>query len=125
MGILAAVAVPKFFDLQSKAREKAIYTAMSEMKVRINQHFAEKLLEGYTWSQNEMWGGSANMVTSGMAAEIGTNIGPDFRITAMTLDGDIPDKATGTIRIEGSYVIDDTAGTSVPIDEYLDLPRYQ
>ncbi|MEA3279599.1 MAG: prepilin-type N-terminal cleavage/methylation domain-containing protein, partial [Thermodesulfobacteriota bacterium] len=33
MGILAAVAIPKFFDLQTKAREKAVYTALSELKV--------------------------------------------------------------------------------------------
>ncbi len=31
MGILAAVAVPKFFDLQSKAKEKAVSTAFAEM----------------------------------------------------------------------------------------------
>ena len=42
MGILAAVAVPKFFDLQSKAREKAIYTALSELKVRVNQTFSDR-----------------------------------------------------------------------------------
>ena len=48
MGILAAVAVPKFFDLQTRAREKAVYTAVSELKVRINQHFASELLDGKT-----------------------------------------------------------------------------
>ena len=37
MGILAAVAVPKFFDLQTKAREKAKYTAVSELKVQIGR----------------------------------------------------------------------------------------
>jgi len=126
MGILAAVAVPKFFDLQSKAREKAIYTAMSEMKVRINQHFAEKLLEGFTWSQTQMWGDNADMTQGvNMASEIGTNIGPDFRITGMTLDGIPPNKTTGTITIVGEYIIDDTAGTKVNINEDLDLPRYQ
>jgi prepilin-type N-terminal cleavage/methylation domain-containing protein len=48
MGILAAVAVPKFFDLQQRARRKAIYTAVSELKVRVNQHFASQLLDGKT-----------------------------------------------------------------------------
>ena len=73
LGILAAVAVPKYFDLQTKAREKAIYTALSEVKVRINQHFAQKLLEGETKGQitfNE--------------TDIGTNIGPDFLISLWT-----------------------------------------
>ena len=48
MGILAAVAVPKFFDLQGSAREKAIYTATSELKSRMNGHFCTDLLDGKT-----------------------------------------------------------------------------
>jgi prepilin-type N-terminal cleavage/methylation domain-containing protein len=46
IGILIAVAVPRFFNLQNKAREKAIYTAVSELKARVNQHFAAQLLDG-------------------------------------------------------------------------------
>lgn len=67
LGILAAVAVPKFFDLQTKAREKAVYTAVSELKVRVNQHFANELLKGYTYGQ-------INYGT------VDTNIGADFEI---------------------------------------------
>jgi prepilin-type N-terminal cleavage/methylation domain-containing protein len=69
MGILAAVAVPKFFDLQTRAREKAVYTAVSELKVRINQHFASELLDGKT----------IGAITYG-SNEVGLNIGPDFKI---------------------------------------------
>jgi type II secretory pathway pseudopilin PulG len=70
MGILAAVAIPKFFDLQARAREKAIYTALSEMKVRVNQRFASALLDGVA-------------VGSVLYAEgsVGTNLGADFDIT--------------------------------------------
>ena len=70
MGILAAVAIPKFFDLQARAREKAIYTALSEMKVRVNQRFASALLDGVA-------------VGSVLYAEgsVGTNLGQDFDIT--------------------------------------------
>ncbi len=67
MGILAAVAVPKFFDLQTRAKEKAVYTALSEIKVRVNQHFAKELLDGATF------GG----VTYG-AASVGTDLGGEF-----------------------------------------------
>jgi type II secretory pathway pseudopilin PulG len=69
MGILAAVAIPKFFDLQARARQKAIYTALSEMKVRINQRFASALLDGVA-------------VGSVLYAEsaVGTNLGGDFFI---------------------------------------------
>ena len=73
MGILAAVAIPKFFDLQARAREKAIYTALSEMKVRVNQRFASALLDGVA-------------VGSVLYAEslVGTNLGNDFDITNWT-----------------------------------------
>ncbi len=73
MGILAAVAIPKFFDLQARARQKAIYTALSEMKVRVNQRFASALLDGVA-------------VGSVLYAEgsVGTNLGADFDITNWT-----------------------------------------
>lgn len=69
MGILAAVAVPKFFDLQDRARQKAIYTAISEMKVRVNQRFASQLLDGVTVGSVTYTEGS-----------VGTNLGEDFAI---------------------------------------------
>lgn len=69
LGILAAVAVPKFFDLQTKAREKAVYTAVSELKVRVNQHFANELLKGYTFGEITFGTGSVDI-----------NIGEDFSI---------------------------------------------
>ena len=73
MGILAAVAVPKFFDLQTRAREKAVYTAVSELKVRVNQHFASELLDGKT----------IGAITYS-ETEVGLDIGPDFDIGAWT-----------------------------------------
>jgi len=69
LGILAAVAVPKFFDLQTEARKKAVYTALSELKVRVNQHFAKQLLVGYTFGQ----------ISYGTDS-VGINIGEDFSI---------------------------------------------
>ena len=71
MGILAAVAIPKFFDLQSKAREKAIYTAVSELKVRVNQAFAKQLLDGV----------AVSVIQYG-ADYVGTDIGEDFNVTS-------------------------------------------
>ena len=70
MGILAAVAIPKFFDLQQRAREKALYTALSELKVRVNQPFASQLLDGKTVG--------AITYTS---ASVDINLGADFSIT--------------------------------------------
>ena len=69
MGILAAVAVPKFFDLQERAREKAIKSAVSEIKVRVNQHFASQLLDGETVGQISYLSGS-----------VGIGLGEDYLV---------------------------------------------
>jgi prepilin-type N-terminal cleavage/methylation domain-containing protein len=86
LGILAAVAVPKYFDLQSRAREKAIYTAVSELKVRVNQHFASQLLDGKP---------IANI--SYAAASVGLDIGQDFLVTAWNPGTTAADTITFTI----------------------------
>lgn len=66
LGILAAVAVPRYFDLQDTARKKAAEGAIAEGVARINQHFAERLLMG-----------SAFDAINYDAARVGTNLG-DF-----------------------------------------------
>lgn len=51
LGILAAVAVPRYFDLQKIARQKASEGAIAEGVARINQHFAQQLLMGSAFNQ--------------------------------------------------------------------------
>lgn len=46
MSILAVVAVPKYFDLQETAREKALETALAEAVSRVNSYFAKEVLDG-------------------------------------------------------------------------------
>ena len=103
MGILAAVAVPKFFDLQTKAREKAVYTAVSEVKVRINQHFAKQLLSGKTFG-----------AITYSSADVGLNIGPDFTISNWTV-GDTNVTFTVTYPANGE--------NPVPYDRSVALPQ--
>ncbi len=50
LGILAAVAIPKYFDLQKEAKEKALTAAMSEAISRVNGHFGKQLLSGSAWN---------------------------------------------------------------------------
>jgi prepilin-type N-terminal cleavage/methylation domain-containing protein len=102
MGILAAVAVPKFFDLQTKAREKAVYTAVSELKVRINQHFAKQLLSGQTI-------GSITYAE----ADVGLNIGPDFAISDWTV-GDTNVTFTVTYPANGENPVDYPRSVTLP-----------
>lgn len=46
LGILAVVAMPKYFDLQSKAKEKAMDASQAEAISRVNQWFADRVLSG-------------------------------------------------------------------------------
>jgi prepilin-type N-terminal cleavage/methylation domain-containing protein len=46
MGILAVVAVPRYFDLQSQAKLKAFATGKAEAIGRVNSYFAQRILAG-------------------------------------------------------------------------------
>ena len=46
LGILAAVAIPKYFDLQGQARGKALNGAISALQSIATQHYANGLLNG-------------------------------------------------------------------------------
>ena len=48
LGILSAVAVPKYFDLQKQAELRAGQAAVAEAQARVNALFAEALLKGAT-----------------------------------------------------------------------------
>ncbi len=104
MGILAAVAIPKFFDLQQKAKEKAIYTAFAELKTRVNQRFARELLEGATAGDNLDYS----------AATVGTDLGSDFDVPTWTEAAD-----DSTIVVGLKYKGEDTVYTFT-----IDTPQY-
>lgn len=44
LGILMAVAAPKYFDLQKEAREQATFAVIAEVQSRVNAEFASQLL---------------------------------------------------------------------------------
>ncbi len=46
LGILAAVAIPKFFDMQDTAREKSIEGAIGELNGQVALAFAQNALSG-------------------------------------------------------------------------------
>jgi MSHA pilin protein MshA len=48
LGILAAVAVPKFFDMQATARTKALQGAVGELNGQVALAFAQRALQGFT-----------------------------------------------------------------------------
>jgi len=107
LGILAAVAVPKYFDLQTKAREKAIYTAISELKVRVNQHFASQLLDGKVIAD-----------ITYVAADVDTGLGEDFEVTAWD-----PTTETNTISLTIKYYPDPTDHLKNPVTTNQDIAK--
>ncbi len=50
LGILAAVAVPKYYDLQQDALKKSARAAVAELQARVNLKFGQTLLQGTTSS---------------------------------------------------------------------------
>lgn len=46
LGILAAVAIPKYFDMQTEAQNKAIQGALAALSSEASQDYAKKLLAG-------------------------------------------------------------------------------
>lgn len=51
LGILAAVAVPKYFDLQEEAESKAVLASAAEVQARLSATFAARLLQGDSCAQ--------------------------------------------------------------------------
>lgn len=51
LGILAAVAVPKYYDMQKEAEVKAALGVVAESQARINLKFGQQLLAGDTCEQ--------------------------------------------------------------------------
>jgi prepilin-type N-terminal cleavage/methylation domain-containing protein len=69
LGILAAVAIPKYFSLQEDAKKRAGQAAIAESKARITQFAAQQLLKNSSWPTG-----------ASMAASAGTDAG-DFTLT--------------------------------------------
>ena len=46
LGILAAVAIPKYFDMQGQAQDKAIQGALASLSSEASQDYAKQLLAG-------------------------------------------------------------------------------
>ena len=58
-GILAAMAVPKYFSIQEEAKKKTAYSAMAEGKTRIMMYGAQKFLNTSSWPSGNEYTGTA------------------------------------------------------------------
>jgi MSHA pilin protein MshA len=70
LGILAAVAIPKYFSLQDEARKKSAMAAVSEVKARASQIYGASVLrDGST---------TAILINQSIHPE---NMAPDYAVT--------------------------------------------
>ncbi len=93
LGILAAIAIPKYFDLQDEAKQKSVNGALAEGVGRINAHFGKQALQGitpsainyttaelgsdagdFTLSYTPTGSGSARSITVGATGKSGTSV---------------------------------------------------
>lgn len=99
LGILAAVAIPKYFDLQSQARSNAVQAAIASLQSLATQTYAQQLLNGTatatswvdpggaTFNVGDYWGtiaGSApvTVTVTGPSASLNgvTNVSKQFNL---------------------------------------------
>ena len=73
LGILAAVAVPKYFDLQEEAEKKALDAVAAEVNARYNGYVAQFILEGRACSQDVLHT-AFNQAVSGVQYELADKI---------------------------------------------------
>ena len=86
LGILSAVAVPKYFDLRDKAEEKAVAALAAEVQARLNGSFANELLNNNKdcASARTTALGEAVLAVSGDAAKSVTDL---YTVDAKALSG--------------------------------------
>jgi len=119
LGILAAVAVPKFFDMQDTARTKALEGAVGELNGQVALAFAQNALTGGTAGEYD---GLSAFLGADFVVEI-----PDNTPTTAASDFKVADLpavtgAAGTIQINGQTGSETTLTWNAPAG--TDSPGY-
>lgn len=79
LGILAAVAVPKYLDMQDSARQKSAQAAISEIKSRASMVYAKSLLDT---------NGTAVTIAN-VAGLTNANVGSDYAVAVSAGTGNL------------------------------------
>jgi MSHA pilin protein MshA len=95
LGILAAVAVPKYLDMQDNARQKSAQAAISEVKSRASMAYANLLLQG----------NGVNPTIANVNTAVNANVGADYTLTVTA--------GTGVLNISVTAVQGTTLATAV------------
>lgn len=104
LGILAAVAVPKYIDLQDESRKKAAQGAVAEVKGRLSNGYAKYILVG-----NGAQPTPTQVIASAGGAATVVDVGNDFTVTAVAGAAAVTITATmGGQTTSGSWVLPTT-----------------
>ena len=98
LGILAALALPKFYDVSDSAKQGALESAVTELNSQAN----------LSWFNNMVAGGDAG----GYSGYSGW-LGPDFSVTGQAMDA----PGNGTIKLNGSPDTYNLVWTSDPAND--------
>ncbi len=103
LGILAAIAVPKYFSLQEEAKKKAAYSALAEGKTRIMLYGSQRLLNTASWPAGAEYTGTAIGTDAGDFTLSYSYVSPVFTISATGKAGGAVANATavGTMKRPG------------------------
>ncbi len=102
LGILAAVAVPKFIDLQNEARIKSAQAAISEAKARLSMGYGKYLLKN-------------SAEPADIPAICGTNGVNDATILPLSAVGDVPvgTDYVVTLAADGTITVSQVQGVAL------------
>lgn len=104
LGILAAVAVPKYLDMQDSARQKSAQAAVAEIKARASMVYAKSLLDT----------NGAAVTLANVVGLTNANVGPDYTVAIAA--------GTGNMTINVSAVQGTSLGTNFVIGNWV-LPQ--
>lgn len=87
LGILAAVAVPKYLDMAEEARNKAALAAIAEVKGRLSTVQGKYMLQmnGVAPSNAELFTAATNAFGYGSETNL-SNVGADYTVSTATGD---------------------------------------
>jgi len=98
LGILAAVALPRYMNLQSDARNKALNSAVGEAKARVNLYSAKEMLRNGSINSADF--SDTNLGTTAGDFKLHFNaLGTNVAISASGSGGAIPASVSTTASI--------------------------
>lgn len=123
LGILSAVAVPKYFDLRTQAEMRAIDASAAELQSRIMARFAKELLADTNKSSCSAAVTAAIVGDESEVAKFATDGGKigawtpqkELSVTNGSITAGTTDKATLTFKNSDTSVTDQTRTITLPV----------